>query len=73
MTDNNNKEKELLDIEKELDKELSEEKVIIKQLDDENKLYEKIIDDLKKRLMILIYDFMIMVIELYELDLITIK
>ncbi|ACU78527.1 putative liporotein [synthetic Mycoplasma mycoides JCVI-syn1.0] len=48
VTDNNNKEKELLDIEKELDKELSEEKVIIKQLDDENKLYEKIIDDLKK-------------------------
>ncbi|QVK09404.1 MAG6090-like repeat-containing lipoprotein [Mycoplasma mycoides] len=48
ITNNENKEKELLNEEKRLETELEEEKESIKELDNENKLYGKIIDDLKK-------------------------
>ncbi|UZK64213.1 lipoprotein [Mycoplasma mycoides subsp. capri] len=51
ITDNENKEKELLKEEKKLETELEEEKEekeSIKELDNENKLYERIIEDLKK-------------------------
>ncbi|QVK06922.1 MAG6090-like repeat-containing lipoprotein [Mycoplasma mycoides] len=48
ITNNENKEKELLKEEKRLETELEEEKGSIKELDNENKLYERIIEDLKK-------------------------
>ncbi|QVJ96407.1 lipoprotein [Mycoplasma mycoides subsp. capri] len=48
ITNNQNKEKELLKEEKRLETELEEERGSIKELDNENKLYERIIEDLKK-------------------------
>ncbi|MDP4040769.1 MAG6090-like repeat-containing lipoprotein [Mycoplasma mycoides] len=48
ITNNENKEKELLKEEKRLETELEEERGSIKELDNENKLYERIIEDLKK-------------------------